>query len=160
MTLLISDANILIDIDVGSLLEEMFRLPEEFAVPDVLYVEELQDQHAELPGYGLLVLEMPEEVVTEVVRLGEIYRQPGQMDLYALALAKHEQCPLLTGDRRLRIAAEQEHVEVRGTIWLVERLYETGIIDIDRMEQAYESMRHNGRRLPWTEIKRRLRQLK
>jgi|GEM_PF-3477377 hypothetical protein len=35
--LLISDANILIDMADGGLLEKMSRLPEKFAVPDVLF---------------------------------------------------------------------------------------------------------------------------
>lgn len=78
MTLLISDANILIDLDVAGLLEEMFRLPETFAVPDVLFVEELLEQHAALPGYGLQVLEMLPMVVDEAIRLRGMYNQPSQ----------------------------------------------------------------------------------
>ena len=46
--LLISDANILIDMEVGGLLEAIFRLDETFAVPDVLYSEELEEHHANL----------------------------------------------------------------------------------------------------------------
>lgn len=42
--LLISDANILIDISAGSLLEAMFALDYQYGLPDVLFVEELQAQ--------------------------------------------------------------------------------------------------------------------
>ena len=45
MQLLISDANILIDMDVGGLLQKMFRLKHQFGVPDVLFVEELVRHH-------------------------------------------------------------------------------------------------------------------
>jgi len=141
MTLLISDTNILVDMDVAGLLGERFQLPEDFAVPDILYVEELREQHAELPGYGLLVLEMPPEVIGEAQRLRSIYSQPSQMDLNALALAEYQGCPLLTGDRRLREAAEREQVAVNGTSWLIEAMYEAGIISVVRIEQAYEVMR-------------------
>ena len=42
MRLLISDANILIDMEVGGLTAAMFRLDGyRFAVPDVLFAEEL-----------------------------------------------------------------------------------------------------------------------
>lgn len=37
MLLLISDANILIDIEIGGLVAPMFSLDYQFAVPDVLF---------------------------------------------------------------------------------------------------------------------------
>lgn len=46
MQLLISDANILIDLEEGELLNELFQLPYQFKVPDILFFEELEDQHA------------------------------------------------------------------------------------------------------------------
>jgi hypothetical protein len=54
--LLISDANILIDIIAGNLLNVMFRLDHDFGLPDVLFAEELQAQHPELPEMGLKIL--------------------------------------------------------------------------------------------------------
>ena len=75
MPLLISDSNIFIDMESGGLLKHMFRLPEEFAVPDVLYIEELSERHSNLPGYGLRVLGMDEQVITEAVRLRRAYRK-------------------------------------------------------------------------------------
>jgi hypothetical protein len=44
--LLISDANVIIDMEVGGLIKQMFRLEYEFAVPDVLYEEELRENHS------------------------------------------------------------------------------------------------------------------
>ena len=41
MLLLISDANILIDIEAAELLKTLFKLPYQFAIPDILYVEEI-----------------------------------------------------------------------------------------------------------------------
>ena len=41
MPVLVSDASMLIDLERGRLLEEMFLLPFEFAVPDLLYAREL-----------------------------------------------------------------------------------------------------------------------
>jgi hypothetical protein len=60
--LLISDANILIDISAGKLLNVMFRLDHDFVLPDVLYVEELQEQYPELPG-----MPAPEVIAQEIV---------------------------------------------------------------------------------------------
>ena len=52
MAILVGDANIFIDMDVGNLTRPMFRLEETFATPDVLYREELEEHHSELPGLG------------------------------------------------------------------------------------------------------------
>lgn len=156
MTLLISDANILIDFDVGGLIRSMFQLPEDFAVPNTLYEEELIEHHAELPGYGLRALDVQEEFVLEAYRLGGVYRKPSHLDLLALALAKQEECPLLTGDYNLRLAAIDEQVEVHGTLWLMERMMEIGIVTVERAEQAYEAMKNDQRRLPWDMVKQQL----
>ena len=43
MKVLVSDTSVLIDLERGSLLETSFRLPFEFAVPDLLYQQELKD---------------------------------------------------------------------------------------------------------------------
>lgn len=40
--LLISDANILIDMEEGGLLEAMFQLPYDFATPDILFLKSLK----------------------------------------------------------------------------------------------------------------------
>ena len=52
-TLLISDANIFIDMEVGGLIERMFDLDYQFAVPDVLFAEELAGHHGYLLDLGL-----------------------------------------------------------------------------------------------------------
>ena len=96
----------------------------------------------------------------EAYRLREQYRKPGQNDLFALALAKQETCPLVTGDKALREAAELETVLVRGTLWLVERMVEETIISIKDAEIAYRKMKDEGRRLPWDEVRRQIKRIK
>jgi len=53
MQVLISDANVLIDMEAGGLLELMFQLPFEFKVSDMLYVDELSHRHSHLLQLGL-----------------------------------------------------------------------------------------------------------
>lgn len=160
MTLLISDANILIDIEIAELTREIFRSPETFAVPDILFLEELVDDHPELPGYGLRVMQLAPEVVEEANRLRVRHIHPSMNDLFALALAKHENCPLLSGDRRLRNAATQEQVTVHGTLWLLESLIQHEIINLAKLETAYVLLQAEHRRLPWDEVTRQLKQLR
>lgn len=58
MQLLIIDANILIDLEEGQLLEQFFQFPYNFRVPDILFSEELVDQHSYLPELGLQIGEL------------------------------------------------------------------------------------------------------
>ncbi len=115
----ISDANILIDVEVGGLLAPMFSLGYQFAVPDVLYWEDLAEHHAHWLGLGLQIQSLSAEGVARVQTLSQKHQRPSRNDLFALALAEQAPGPLLTGDAALRSAAEAERIEVKGTVWLV-----------------------------------------
>jgi predicted nucleic acid-binding protein len=149
LLLLISDANILMDIDVGDLVAPMFSLGYQFVVPDVLYYEELVEQHAHLLDMGLQIRTLLPKSVERVQTLSQTYVKPGRNDLFALALAEVEECPLLTGDAALRQAAETEQVEVKGTVWLISEMVREQRITIPVARAALQKMRINGRRLPW-----------
>ena len=149
MLLLISDANILMDVEVGDLIAPMFSLGYQFAVPDVLYYEELEEQHAHLLAIGLQTRTLSGKSVERVQTLSQTYVKPGRNDLFALALAEVEKCPLLTGDAALRQAAEAERVEVKGTVWLISEMVRERRITVTVARAALYKMRTNGRRLPW-----------
>ncbi|ARK79245.1 DUF3368 domain-containing protein [Burkholderia pseudomallei] len=149
MLLLISDANILMDVEVGDLVAPMFSLGYQFAVPDILYYEELEEQHAHLLDMGLQPRTLSAKSVERMQALAQTYSRPGRNDLFALALAEAEACPLLTGDAALRQAAEAERVEVRGTIWLIGEMVREQRITVAVARAALNKMRLNGRRLPW-----------
>jgi len=154
--LLISDTNILIDMDEGGLLEAMFQLPFDFATPDILFAEELEDQHANLPGLGLIIKEVAPESMMYAAKLAARYARASRNDCLALALAKQEQCPLLTGDKALKLAAEKESTIAMGTIWLVGQMVKKRRINAEQARFAYRLMQHNGRRLPWSEAEKEL----
>lgn len=78
----------------------------------------------------------------------------------ALALAKQEDCLLLTGDSALRQVSILEDVEVRGTLWLIGELMEAHVITIDQADQAYDAMRADGSRLPWKEVDAQIKKFK
>jgi predicted nucleic acid-binding protein len=79
------------------------------------------------------------------------------MDLLALALARQEQCPLLTGDRNLRQVAKEVGVEVNGTIWLVGEMLGAKVVTRTQAADAYDAMHREGRRLPKDEIEAQLK---
>lgn len=160
--LLISDANIVIDMNTGGLLRPMFRLDATFAIPNILFEEELRADHPELLPMGLKLLELREDAVAYADKLVQKYQKTGASinDLIALALAWQEKCPLLTGDGRLRAVGRTEGIDVHGTLWLIEQMVEARIIVVRQVEAAYERMREARRRLPWEEVEQQLRNLR
>ena len=159
MQVLISDANVLIDMDAGGLLELMFRLPFEFQVADMLFADELEEHHPELLSFGLKLAELDGPHMTLAFDLINRYADPSRYDCFSLALAKQKSCPLLTGDKALRTAAAKEGVLVKGTIWLVNQLVINGILTKAEALEAYADMRSAGSRLPWEVANRMLEEL-
>lgn len=148
MLLLISDANILIDIQDGSLTPIVFKLPYEIVVPDVLFETELKAQHSGLLDAGLKVKGLTPESINRIENLRSKYPRPSIMDHLALSLSIQEKCPLLTGDKGLRIAAEKEGVKVHGILWIIEELLTLKIIKPMQAKNSLDSMRASGSRLP------------
>ena len=151
MLLLISDANILMDIEVGDLVAPMFSLNCQFAVPDLLYFEELEGDYTYMRNLGLQVRSLDPQTLGRVVQLSQRYYRmgTGRNDLSALALAEVERCSLLTGDAALRKAAEAENVPVKGTLWLLEKMLVEERISVTVARASLQKMRANNRRLPW-----------
>lgn len=63
MQLLISDANILIDMEAGVLMATLFQLPMQLGIPDVLYYEEIEPGTPGLDALGMQVMEVSGEFV-------------------------------------------------------------------------------------------------
>lgn len=160
MLLLISDANILIDIEVGELTASMFSLGYQFAVPDILFEEELRGQHEHLLSLGLQTRVLSPDALYHMQQLAAVHRRPSRNDLFALALAAAEHCPLLTGDAALRKAAQQEGIEVKGSIWLLEQMLRQERISFAVARAALRKMRTKGRRLPWADAEMMLARFK
>jgi len=159
MQLLVSDANILIDLEEGGLLTVFFELPYELTVPDILFYEELEEQHDHLLGMGLAVRELNSETMVYAFSLTQKASGPSRNDCFAIALAKQENCPLLSGDKALRKLADKELINTKGTIWVVSRLIEERLITVVDARSSYEKMKAAGRRLPWDIAERELTKL-
>jgi predicted nucleic acid-binding protein len=158
--LLVSDANVIIDIEIGDLTKYFFLLPYEIVVPDVLFEEELRKRHEYLLDFGLKTKILESEYVAMVFTFAQKYRNPSRNDLFALALALQEKATLLTGDKPLREAAKKEQVHTHGTIWVVTEMIRNNIITIGQAEEAFILMQKAGSRLPKGQIQEELEKLK
>ena len=125
----------------------------------MLFYDELEEQHSHLLGLGLQLGDLSADSMNKLQQLVSIHTKPSRYDCMALMLAQQEQCPLLTGDKDLRESAEKEGVQVRGTIWLVERMIEHKIISTSQALESYQRMQDNGRRLPFKLARQQLKKL-
>lgn len=152
MSIIVSDASVLIDMECGELTKAMFSMPSQFLVPDILFDEELTERHGHLLKLGLIARPMSGQLIGEAYALHQKYIKPSVNDMLALALAKSESCLLLTGDKALKETAKELNVEVHGTIWLVREMLKAGKLTADIAQEAFKRMREAGSRLPWGEV--------
>ncbi len=148
--------------DAGELLEAMFQLNYEFATPDILYTEELEEQHSHLTEMGLKTLSLSGESVIRVSALTQKYHTTGvsSNDLFSFALAEQETAPLLTGDQKLKQVCFEENIEVHGTLWLVDKMIGETLVTVEQVESAYKKMIDDGSRLPQNMINEQIKSYK
>jgi predicted nucleic acid-binding protein len=158
MTVLVSDSSVLIDLERGDFLEAIFSLNYQFAVPDVLYRQEMAGTWGKrLVELGLRVEEVSAAGVAKALRYRSTRPALSVPDSFALALAQERRWTLLTGDRDLRELAETESVDCHGVLWLLDRMEEAGVPDIRRLLDGLRAIsRHPRCRLPRREVTTRL----
>ncbi|MCY4182898.1 MAG: hypothetical protein OXF43_08440 [Gammaproteobacteria bacterium] len=158
MKILVSDTSVLIDLDRGGLTEEAFRLPYEFAVPDLLYVAEIEKYDgAELIDLGLRIEELDGPGVNLALEYRRKRRTLSLPDAFALALASRHSWVLLAGDKELRKLAEAENIECHGVLWLMDRIFENGVVSGAQLRSSLARIAAHPRcRLPQAEVRRRL----
>jgi predicted nucleic acid-binding protein len=157
-SLCVVDANILIDLHIGGLLREVFALPLRLVAPDVTIAELDEPDGKGLLAYGLGSETLPGEQVLEVIALRARHRQVSANDLFALVLARALKVTLLTGDRHLREVADEEGVEVHGTLWVLDEMVRLGVVTPSHAAEALERMLARGSRLPEVECQRRIQE--
>lgn len=145
MSLIITEASVLIDVENNGSTDVMFELPFKFAVPDTLFVEELVEHYGHLPYMGLIIKTMSEELVTEAFRFHQKYNNTSVNNLLALILAKHENGPLLTDDKVLRGVASSLNIIVHSTSWLLEQM---------KTKNKIYKMQDSGSFVSWSEVEK------
>lgn len=158
MRVLVSDTSVLVDLERGSLLEASFRLPFQFAVPDLLYERELKEYGGEdLIRLGLAVEELDGDNLTRAVAYRQQTPALSFPDSFALALAQSRNWMLLTGDGALRRLAGKEKVECHGTLWLLDEIHNAAVASVQALHDGLTAISDHPRcRLPKSEVRRRL----
>ena len=165
MKLIITDTNIFFDIISIGALPEFFSLDYEICTT-VFVIQEikLSDQKAAIEAFirakDLTVIEFTSDEIGEIEGFETNKSFKGITDKSVLWKSLQLDCPLLTGDRKLRIEAEGHGVEVHGAIWVIVRLVENCMISKVKGIQLLESLKQVNSSLPFDEIDRFIRMYK
>ena len=165
MKVLVSDSSILIEFSKRELLDKMFHLELQFAVPDLLFHEELIDLGAytrqDLLGFGLRVEALDAEGVEVAVAYQSERPALSLVDSFALALASHQGWNLLTEDRTMRSVADSKCIAHMDALWVIDSMLDASILSTPQVVAALEAMRNDPRcPVPKPELADRIRRLR
>ena len=140
------------------MLEQMFQLPYDFCVPDLLFERELKgDLGDRLLAFGLDVVELQPQEVADTMQL---HRDVGKLsfpDTFAFVLARERDWTLLTGDGPLRKLARDQRVAMHGVLWVIEEYHQRGVMATSDLHHCLSTIfAHERCRLPAVEVRRLL----
>lgn len=149
MIVVIHDANVLIDLHVGGLLDAFFRLGWENHTTEAV-LDEVEQPMETFVKRGLLKVETlhGEDLVAIAVLRARQPRRVSIEDCSLLWLAERMRAALLTGDANLARCARDAKLTVHGTLWILDELVKAAILSSSEAQRAMERMREVGRRLP------------
>lgn len=156
---LVVDTSVFMDLERGALITEIFLLPFNFQVPDLLFQRELASLFGDrLLELGLEVLILDGETLLVARQYFSTHRKKlAFVDCATLALAKSEGSLLLTGDKNLRMLAVQEKVECHGVLWVFDQFYTREILSGDELiKRLKQIIDHPRARLPKQAVQQRL----
>lgn len=156
--LLISDANIFIDLDKVDLLEICNQLNYKIITTDFVYNELYSKQKETLDKLNIeqLTFEAKEMIdfYTKYSQLGNVGISPEDYSL--IYKAKKEKCSILTGDRALRNYIIKENIQVFGIFFILDSILKQNLISKEEWEEKLKLLQTINQRLPKKEFEKRL----
>ena len=149
MTVLVCDSSVLLEFAKHEILDSMFELDFQFAVPDLLFHEGPVDfgiygRHA-LLGLGLRVEALDPDGVELAVSYQSRRMALSLADSSALALAHSRGWDLLTENRVVRSFGSAECITHRGVLWLIDQMSGAGTLSGARLMTVLHSMQDDPR---------------
>lgn len=160
----ISDTNIFIDLLNVNLVEEFFQLPWEVHTTEPILLEltrEGQKPIVELYKSRklLYVDQFTSRETLEIIQLKNKISQFSNLSIQDCSVwysANKLGGILLTGDGKLRKNAKKYGVDVRGILYVLDKLVESEIIDAEVASVKLEKLYMSNNRLPLDEMQKRL----
>jgi len=159
--LLISDANIFIDLERVGFLIEFSKLNIEISTSDFVFNELNEKQKLLVKSLGIDIHSLDEneliEFFTEYRELGQVNISSQDYSIYYFA-KKFDAHPL-SNDKALRKFSINHSVEVKGIFYILDLIIEQSILSAEDLYTSIEMLLENSW-LPKDEINKRLERLK
>ncbi|MCY4005293.1 MAG: type II toxin-antitoxin system VapC family toxin [Rhodobacteraceae bacterium] len=138
---IVNDASCLIDLRKGRLLHVLCALPYEFIVPLPVRASEILDftpqEWALLDSSGMATYGLSPAEVGQAFDIKKRHGCLSANDCFCLVTAQvHAEAILLTGDRLLRRAAQDNGIIAHGVLWVVDQLLRDNLCDPKLLETA------------------------
>ena len=160
--IVISDANVIFDLLSVQLLEAFFALPCEICTTDLVISEierpeqqQIIQKFIKLKKLGVATFEFDE--FSEILLLQSTSKNNTSIeDCSVLYYAQKVDGRLLTGDGKLRSAAEKDNVKVSGILYLFDNFVEYGLLSASEAAENLKALMTINMRLPKAECETRI----
>ncbi len=165
MKIVITDTNILFDVIKIGVLPEFFSLDYEicttvFVIHEILPFAQRELVETFIRAKKLIVYNFTEEEIEAVQSFDTEKSLKRFTDKSVIWKSLQLNCPMLTGDQRMREVAERMNIEVHGIIWIIDELVTKTLISSDKAIVLFEQLLLTNSRLPKDEIEKRINKLK
>lgn len=156
-TAAVMDASILIDCADLGILEKVFALPLIFKTTDLVWAEVTDLENIkviqEFIDEGKLKVEsLGVQEIEAIDQLSQTHPGLSLEDCSVWYLASQEKAILLTGDRKLRNTAQENGLQVRGSLWILAELVDKELLSRIEACLKIRTLYNINQRLPRTVV--------
>lgn len=151
--IIITDTNIITDLDNANLLEEFINIDNVY-ISDMVKNDEINYKtgNVELINRFKVISATADQLI-EVNRLSHIEKKLSTYDLLNFVMARDNNCILATGDNRLKNYSEKNGVEVFRTLKIIRLMKDNNIISCSKAIDACALLKQcNTTRIPEEKI--------
>lgn len=165
MKLIVTDTNVFFDMMSIEVLPDFFGLDYEicttdFVVNEIIRIDQAEQIQNFIRSKQLTVYNLSSDEIEEVVNLKTKRNLRRITDKSVLWKALQLKCRLVTGDKNLRSEAEEQGLEVNGSLWVIRTLVETKIISPAVAAELLEKLKIVNDSLPKEEIDKLIKKYK
>lgn len=165
MKIIITDTNVLFDVIKIGALPEFFSLDYDicttvFVMHEIIPSPQKEMVETFIRAKKLTVFGFSAEEVEEVQNFNTGRDLRRFTDKSVIWKSLQLNCPMLTGDQKMREVAEKMSIEVHGSIWIIDELIGKNLISTDKAITLLEQLLLTNSRLPKDEIDKRINKLK
>ena len=159
MKIALIDTNVFLDMLSVDSLPQIFELNLKITTVDFVLSEINQKDQADQLNYfvkskKLEVYRFSPDDIADIINMKTKRNLRRITDKSVLWKALNIQCLLLTGDKNLRIEAEENGLEVRGSLWVISQLQKANILSNNSAILLLEKLKLQNQSLPKNEIDR------